>query len=189
MGPRGPSAVKMAVPPALDDVPQPQQTLRARRANSSRAPRQSRTAPECAVINSPSKLRLMRMVARSGGNKPCRAKRTGARSRRSPHPHRLAFEQRGHAFLGDDLKAPGAADQPQQRPHHARDHGQHKALGECESGAGTGGHCFDSSWNSRFSWNPARFSWDAARSQVREATPSAISIWEACKKNGTKVPT
>ena len=46
----------------------------------------------------------------------------------------LAVDSGVDALFGDHFKAPGAADNRQQRPHQARNHGQHKALAEGESG-------------------------------------------------------
>jgi hypothetical protein len=47
---------------------------------------------------------------------------------------RLFAEENGRdAFFGDDFKAPGAADEREQRPHHTRNYGQDEALDESES--------------------------------------------------------
>ncbi len=50
-------------------------------------------------------------------------------------PRAQPVEKRGNALFGNHFKAPGEADKRKQRPHHARNHGQHKALGEGESGS------------------------------------------------------
>jgi hypothetical protein len=58
----------------------------------------------------------------------------------------FAEEDWRDAVFGDDFKAPGRADDPNERPHHARNHSQQKALDEGESQMGFGGHSFDFSF-------------------------------------------
>jgi hypothetical protein len=50
---------------------------------------------------------------------------------------------RHDAILGDDLKAPGAAPEAEERPDNARNDGQHNALDKSKSGLVFGGHSSD----------------------------------------------
>jgi len=55
----------------------------------------------------------------------------------------FAKGQRRGAFLCDHFEAPGAANEPEQRPHQARRHSQHQALAKGERRTGVGGHCLN----------------------------------------------
>jgi hypothetical protein len=60
----------------------------------------------------------------------------------------------GDAFFSDDAKAPGETENPEQRPHNARNNGQDESLGEGKAWTGAGGHSDDFSC-----WLPASSSW------------------------------
>ena len=143
MGPRGPSAVKMAGWPLSITRFEPQQAFaRAARAGAARSVK----AEE--LERARDQLAVEAAAHDDGGVGAAEVERAGEHAlvpeAEDFRARAFAEGKRRGAVLGDDFEAPSAADEPEQCPHQAWRHGQNEALAEGEPGAGFGGHCLNS---------------------------------------------